>query len=228
MMRAKILRVPYKMMFEPVPLVKLEQNSALLLIDPQNFLTRRDEGLGKEANKQGIITEFDEYYQQVDYALDNMKYLLLGCRKKGLKIIYTLLNSKVYDGSDISRQLKVSGLEIPHTEPVQEIRSEVAPLPGDVILSKGTYSPFTNTDLHNMLREAGIDTLIIVGMVANYSVNLTAFEAADRDFSVVVIWDACASETLDWHLDFKVSLSGGLIRTRTTRQVLEMLEGTRS
>ncbi len=227
-MRAKILRVPYKMMFEPVPLVKLEQNSALLLIDPQNFLTRRDEGLGKEASTRGILTELDEYYQQTDYAIDNMKHLLLGCRKKSLKIVYTLLNSKVSDGSDISRQFKVSGLEIPHTEPEQEIRPEVAPLPGDMILSKGTYSPFTNTDLHNILRDAGIDTLIIAGMVANYSVNLTAFEAADRDFSVVVVWDACASETLDWHLDFKVSLNGGLIRTRTTREVLEMLEGTRS
>ena len=58
-----------------------------------------------------------------------------------------------------------------------------------------TYSPFAGTNLQQRLREAGVDTLIVAGMLANYTVWMTAREAADRDVGVVVAIDASASET---------------------------------
>ena len=72
------------------------------------------------------------------------------------------------------------------------------------------------------------DTIILAGILANISVEMTAREAADRGFGVVVVWDAAASETLDWHTVTMAGIVGGLIRVRSTPPVIEMLEGTRT
>jgi nicotinamidase-related amidase len=113
--------------------------------------------------------------------------------------------------------------------PLEEIRPEVAPASGDLVLPRGTYSPFAaGPVLLDTLRKAGVDTIILAGMLANTTVALTAREAADRDLGVVVAWDASASETLGWHEIIKTGLVGSLICVRTTRQVIEMLEGVRT
>lgn len=222
-------RVPYKMLSRPTPPFQLtKDNAALLLMDAQHFTTTRDQGLGQVASERGIMREFDEYYAQADAAIHNMVRLLAACRLHGIRIIYTVLNSELPDRSDLSRQLRVSGLPIPVGPPVAEIRPEVALAAGDVILPRGTYSPFAGTDLLTLLRDAQVDTIILAGMLANVSVAMTAREAADRDLSVIMVWDASASETLDWHENTKTGLVGGLIRIRTTQQVIEMIEGMRT
>lgn len=222
-------RVPFKNLSNATPpFCVTRDHAALLLVDAQRFTTRRDEGLGLEARKRGILREFEEYYAQVDAALRNMQRLLAGCREHGLAVIHTVLNASSADGSDLSRQLKMSGLPIPTGAPEKEIRPEVAPLSSELVLPRGTYSPFASTDLLSVLREKRVDTLIIAGMLANTTVDLAAREAADRDFGVIMVWDASASESLYWHEIVKTGLVGPLIRIRTAQQVIEMMEGTRT
>ncbi len=224
-----LLRVPYKMLSAPVPPFHLSgANTALLLIDAQHFTTTRTRGLGWAASERGINREFDEYYLQVDAALKNMARLLAACRAHDVRIIYTVLNGTKADGSDLSWQMRVSELPIPNGDPRAEIRSEVMPQSGELILPRVTYSPFAGTELQRLLQAAGVDTLLVAGMLANYSVGMTAREAADRDFGVVVVGDASASETFEWHQQLLNGIVGGLIRHRSTSEVIEMLEGTRT
>lgn len=224
-----ILRVPSKMLSAPVPAFHLShENTALLLVDAQHFTTTREQGLGKIASERGIECELDEYYLQVDAALKNMVQLVSACRSQGIPVIHTLLNCTQTDRRDLSRQFQVGQLPIPAGDPRAEIRPEVAPQAGELILPRVTYSPFASTDLHQILKRAKVDTLILAGMLANTSVWMTAREAADRDFGVVVVMDASASETLEWHLQLRVGVVGGLIRQRSTMDVIEMLDGTRT
>ena len=223
------LRVPFRMVLAPVPIFPLTKNNAvLLLVDPQHFMTDRSQGLGRLARERGIAREFEEFYAQVDAALRNMARLLTACRKHKVGVAYTLLNCEKPDCSELSRQLLASRLPIPVGSSLDEIRPEVAPAPGDWILPRGTFSPFVGTNLLTLLRDADIDTIILAGILANISVEMTAREAADRGFGVVVVWDAAASETLDWHTVIMTAIVGGLIRVRSTPQVIEMLEGTRT
>jgi nicotinamidase-related amidase len=217
------------MLLAPVPIFPLtERNAALLLIDPQHFMTSRDRGLAQLARERGIAREFEEYYAQVDAALRNMARLLTACRKHRLGVAYTLLNCEKPDRSELSRQLRSSCLPIPVGSPLDEIRPEVAPAPGDWILPRGTFSPFVGTNLLPLLHDAGVDTIILAGILANISLEMTAREAADRGFGVVLVWDAAASETLDWHTVTMTGIVGGFVRVRSTPQVIEMLEGTRT
>lgn len=224
-----LLRVPYKMLAAPVPPFHLSRaNTALLLVDAQHFTCSREQGLGLLAAERGIAREFDEYYLQVDAALKNMVRLIDACRAHGLRVIHTLLNGARPDRSDLSRQLRVSELPVPAGDPRAELRPEVAPRAEELVLPRVTYSPFAGTELTNVLNAAQVNTLIVAGMLANYSVWMTAREAADRDFGVVVVIDASASETLEWHLQLQTGIVGGLIRQRTTSDVIEMLAGTRT
>jgi nicotinamidase-related amidase len=217
------------MLSRATPPFKLtKENAVLLLMDPQHFTTSRDQGLGLAAAERGITREFDEYYAQVDAAMRNMVDLLAACRRYGLRVIYTVLNAQRPDRSDLSRQLRVSGLPIPIGPLAADIRPEVAPATEDVVLPRGTHSPFAGTDLLSVLQEAKVDTIVLAGMLANVSVAPTAREAADRDFGVVWVWDASASETLEWHEHTKTGIVGPLVRIRTTQQVVEMMEGVRS
>ena len=135
-------RVPFKNLSHATPPFRVtKENAALLLMDAQCFTTRRDEGLGLEAQRRGILREFEEYYAQVDAALRNMQRLLAGCREHGLTIIHTVLNAGSADGSDLSRQLRVSGLPIPSGAPEGEIRPEVAPLSSEAGPAPGYLQP---------------------------------------------------------------------------------------
>ncbi len=223
------LRVPFKMLCNPTPPFRVTgKNAALLVMDAQRFTTLRDEGLGELALARGIQREFVEYYDQVDAGLRNLQKLLAACRQHGVAVIYTVLNAQKADRSDLSRQLRQSGLPIPVNPPDYDIRPEVAPAPGERVLHRGTYSPFVGTDLLDILREAQIDTLILSGMMAEVGLALTAEEAADRDLGVILAWDASASQTLDWHDNMRTRLVSPLIRLRSAQQVIEMMKGSRT
>ena len=224
-----MLRVPYKMLLAPVPAFQLTQaNAAMLLIDPLRFTTSRSGGMGQVAEERGIGREFDDYYLQAEAAIRNMARLAAACRAHGLRVIYSVLNSQRTDRSDLSRQLQVSRLPVPVGLPEADIREEVAPAAGEPVLPRGTYGPLAGGELEHLLCERGVDTLVVAGVLANMSVAMAAREAADRDFGVVVATDACAAETLEWHNQTMTGLVGGLIRVRSTREIVQMIEGLRT
>jgi nicotinamidase/pyrazinamidase len=53
------------------------------------------------------------------------------------------------------------------------------------------YSAFAATDLEERLRDEGIDTLIMGGLVTNVCVVATVLEALEAGFRVIVLSDAC-------------------------------------
>ena len=71
--------------------------------------------------------------------------------------------------------------------------------PEDKIIIKHRVSAFYNTDLETILHANNIETLIISGVATNNAVELTAREAHDRDYRIVIIEDACATMTDEAH-----------------------------
>ena len=64
--------------------------------------------------------------------------------------------------------------------------------PGDVYLPKPRFGAFYGTPLESILRERGIDTLIISGISTDVCCDTTAREANARDFRVFFLSDATA------------------------------------
>lgn len=76
---------------------------------------------------------------------------------------------------------------------------ELAPEPGDFVISKYRYSGFAGTHLDATLRANGIRTVVCAGVSTNVCVEATAREAFSLDYYVVIPSDACASWDTDLH-----------------------------
>jgi nicotinamidase-related amidase len=63
----------------------------------------------------------------------------------------------------------------------------------DVSVCKVAYSAFFNTQLDWVLRRAGIDTVVVCGILTNGGVASTVRDAHMRDYRTVVLSDGCAT-----------------------------------
>lgn len=80
-----------------------------------------------------------------------------------------------------------------------EIAEEVRPDGADPLVRKSRHSAFFNTNLDEMLRKRGIDTLLFSGVETNVCVEASLRDAYYRDYDVVLVEDCCASGTPQGH-----------------------------
>lgn len=84
-------------------------------------------------------------------------------------------------------------------EPGHDIIPELAPIPGEPVIDKPGKGAFFQTDLDLMLRNHGIETLLVAGVTTEVCVHTTVREANDRGYRCVVLGDACASYFPEFH-----------------------------
>jgi nicotinamidase-related amidase len=84
-------------------------------------------------------------------------------------------------------------------DPGAEIHPAVAPLPGDPVVTKRRVSAFTGSDLEVLLRGLGAGTLVLTGIATSGVVLSTLRQAADLDYRLVVLSDACLDADPEVH-----------------------------
>ncbi|MFD2415961.1 cysteine hydrolase family protein [Amycolatopsis pigmentata] len=80
-----------------------------------------------------------------------------------------------------------------------EIAPEVAPEPGEIVVTKRRVSAFTGSDLDVVLRAADVDTLVLTGISTSGVVLSTLRQAADLDFGITVLSDGCLDQDEEVH-----------------------------
>lgn len=75
--------------------------------------------------------------------------------------------------------------------PEDTFAAEIAPREGDFVITKKRISAFCGTELEILLRSQGIRHLVMMGVMASGAVLSTVRDAADRDYRITVISDAC-------------------------------------
>lgn len=73
-----------------------------------------------------------------------------------------------------------------------DIIDDLTPQPNDAVLYKSRYSGFYNTGLDAILREQGVERLIVVGATTSVCVDSTVRDAMFRDYHCLVVSDATA------------------------------------
>jgi nicotinamidase-related amidase len=73
------------------------------------------------------------------------------------------------------------------------------PLPGEPVIDKPGKGAFYATDLHSILRNRGIENLIVCGVTTEVCVHTTVREGNDRGYRCIVPGDCCASYFPEFH-----------------------------
>jgi len=94
--------------------------------------------------------------------------------------------------------------------------------PADVTVEKVAFSAFYQSRLDWMLRRAGIEILILGGIVTNGGVASTARDAHVRDYEVIILEDGCAAFSKEGHADTIASLST-ISRIATIDEIIKEL-----
>jgi nicotinamidase-related amidase len=95
--------------------------------------------------------------------------------------------------------VKTSGRAPMHDGPESAIDERIAPHEGDILVRKRRVGAFSTTDLLDHLRARGVDTLILAGVSTSGVVLSTLRDAADRDYRLFVLADACADPNATVH-----------------------------
>lgn len=80
-----------------------------------------------------------------------------------------------------------------------QIHESVQPQPGEPVVTKFRVSAFAGSNLEVILRSRQIDTLILSGIATSGVVLSTLREAADKDFALTVLSDACLDADPEVH-----------------------------
>ena len=165
------------------------RKTALLLIDLQNGTCGSDPKPQRQA--------FDPIFRQ--RTLPALQLALRQARCAGLEVIHTVIENLTSNGRDRSLDYKRCGLGFPPGSMEARVIEELAPAPDELVLPKSSSSPFSSTPLDYLLRNMGIRTLIVAGILTDQCIDHTVKDAADRGYRVLCLTDACMAETPERH-----------------------------
>jgi nicotinamidase-related amidase len=137
-------------------------NTALLLIDYQKAF--HDARMGARNNLR---------------AEANAERLLAGGRDAGLPVIHVR-----HDSTE-------PGSLLAPGQPGNAVMAFAVPKPDEPVIVKSVNSAFIGTGLETLLRDEGIDRLVIAGVTTDHCVSTTTRMAANLGFSVTLAADAC-------------------------------------
>lgn len=165
-------------------MTNLLSKSALLVMDMQNSVVSR--------------------FVQNETALHPFQVAIEAARSHAIPVIYVRVafrsgypeispRNKMFGGI-ASRS---GGAAAPET--AIQIHESILPRPNEPVVTKVRVSAFAGSDLDIILRASQIDTLILCGIATSGVVLSTVREAADKDFSLKVLSDACIDADPDVH-----------------------------
>jgi ureidoacrylate peracid hydrolase len=132
-------------------------------------------------------------------------------RELGAPVIWVVHANSMHDGrsdwevffNHVVRNPEVRRRMVESLDPArQEVWQELAVAAGDITLVKNRYSALAHgaSTLERVLRNLGIDTVLVCGTKTNVCCDSTARDAMMLDFKAVMVSDCCAALSDDEHL----------------------------
>jgi ureidoacrylate peracid hydrolase len=195
-------------------------HTTLLIVDVQKYNCTWD---GSEyahlsaAEKEQRFAYFFRNFK--DNALPNMVRLQQACRRSGIEVTYTVIESLTADGRDRSLDYKITGFNVPKGSPDAQMVDELEPTDDEIVFPKTSSSVFISTNIDYVLRNLGTKYLIIAGCLTDQCVDSAVRDACDLGYLVTVPTDACATLSVDRH-EWSLRNNRGYCRQITTQDLL--------
>ena len=147
-------------------------------------------------------------------------------RERGLPIIHLLTLHKE-DKSTWTLHMKRDDFRIcmEGTKGAEELEA-VDRRAGETVIYKTRWSAFYGTDLQQQLRTPGYDTLVLAGFLSHACIRVTALDAYQRDYNVIIARDCVDTyDARHEQLTFDY-LSRYAARVLTNREIFRLLGET--
>ncbi len=205
-----------------VPIVP--KQAALLFVDVQNFGAHRKGAEYAGLSDKAFEARYGWFFEQLESAVvPRMQRLQSACRKAGLEVMYTTIESLTLDGRDRSLDYKITGFNVPRGSWDGKVIDALAPLEDEIVLPKSSSSVFVSTHIDYVLRNLGVKQLIISGLLTDQCVESAIRDACDLGYLVTQVTDACLSYSQERH-DNSVSAIRGYCRQVTTDALIAELQ----
>jgi len=161
-------------------------------------------------------------------AVPKVKEVIETCRAVGVPVIYTAYHFHE-DGIDMPRGAKYIPIYQEDIEfsgqifTAPSIYSEIAPRPKEMVIVKPTYDAFFNTKLDLVLRNLGVENVIICGTMTNFCCGATARAAFMLGYNVIFGSDITATDLPELHEAELMTLRRGFAQIRTADQIIAQL-----
>jgi ureidoacrylate peracid hydrolase len=199
-------------------------HAALLIVDVQRYNCTWEgteyAQLSDAEKRQRYGYFFDNFQRN---ALPNMVRLQKACRRGGIEVTYTVVESMTADGRDRSLDYKITGFHVPKGSPEARMVDELAPTDDEIVFPKTSSSVFISTNIDYVLRNLGTRYLIVIGCLTDQCVDSTVRDACDLGYLVTVATDACATLSAERH-DWSLRNNRGYCRQVTTEFLVEEIE----
>ena len=197
------------------------KSAALLFVDVQKYNCTWDGGEYAHLSAAEKEERFSYFFRKLrDSALPNMVRLQQACRRSGIEVTYTIIESLTAGGRDRSLDYKITGFNVPKGSPDAKMVDELAPTDDEIVFPKTSSSVFISTNIDYVLRNLGTKYLIIAGCLTDQCVDSAVRDACDLGYLVTVPTDACATLSPERH-DWSLRNNRGYCRQITTAELLE-------
>lgn len=199
-------------------------HAALLFIDVQNYNARPDGGNYKAMTEAERDARYGFFLGTMrDSAVRNMQRVQAACRASGIEVLYTVIESLTQDGRDMSLDYKISNLFVPRGSWDAQVLPAIAPEADEIVIPKTSSSVFMSTNVDYVLRNLGVRSLILAGVLTDQCVDSAVRDACDLGYLVTVPTDACATLTQERH-DWSLRNNRGYCRQVTTEALVREIE----
>jgi ureidoacrylate peracid hydrolase len=194
------------------------ENCALLIIDMQNAFIHPEGSL----SKMGLDTS------RTSIVIEPIMKLINEFKAQNRPVIY-IQHTHRKDRTDAGLIAKVFPpiMDLGHCFDGTwdaELIDQLKPDLDDFIVKKHRFSAFYNTELEDMLRGLGVETLVVTGIATNVCVESTIRDAFYRDYNVFVPREATASYTLEQEQGSIGNFEFAFARVKSLEEMLNELK----
>ena len=173
-----------------------------------------------------IVIEMQKIFRDMgiisDIQIANIQRMITTAEAAGTRIVYVRHN----DSSEISKSMVDwwNGDKIEKDSDGWQMLGGFN-IAGRIVIDKNQYSAFFKTDLDDILKAAGVEDVIITGVMTNCCCETTARDAFMRGYRVFFINDATSTFNEELHLATLKNMAFGFACVQNTQDLITDILG---
>jgi nicotinamidase-related amidase len=219
-----MLRHPLPLLTDEVRPLTLRPGATWLLVQDLHapFADIEHGALATMAARKVVGREFDEYSEALRLIGANVETLVTAARDHGLSVVFSCLGHESGETPSAFQEATGWCWDLDGADGV--FPAGWRPTEGERVFAKPGWGALANPAFVRFLDERNVENLLVVGAMFDFGIRQTCYELMDRGLGSLVVSDAVAPLTLAAQGHVFGNLGHGLVKLRSTAEVLDLFD----